>query len=79
MTKYIVKKKTLITESGRSKIVQKAIDNKKDIIFFDDGLQDKSLRYDLNLVCFDSKSWVGNGQLIPAGPFKRKIKFIKKV
>ena len=72
------KKTSLIAESSRSKIVQKAIDNKKDIIFFDDGLQDRSLRYDLNLVCFDSKSWVGNGQLIPAGPLREKLSSLKK-
>ena len=72
------KKTSLIAESSRSKIVQKAIDNKKDIIFFDDGLQDRSLRYDLNLVCFDSKSWVGNGQIIPAGPLREKLSSLKK-
>ncbi len=71
-------KTSLITESNRPKITQKALENKKDIIFFDDGLQDRSLNYDLKLVCFDSESWIGNGQIIPAGPLREKLSSIKK-
>lgn len=71
-------KTTLITESDRPKIAQKALDNKKDIVIFDDGLQDKSLNYDLKLVCFDSENWIGNGQLIPAGPLREKLSSLKK-
>ena len=52
----LLKNKTsLITDSNRPKIVEKALSNRKEIIFFDDGLQDRSLNYDLKLVCFDSK------------------------
>ena len=69
---------SLITESNRSKITQKAIEDKKDIVFFDDGLQDRSVNYDLKLVCFDSGSWIGNGQLIPAGPLREKLSSLKK-
>ena len=49
-------KTSLITESNRPKIAQKAIENNIDIVFFDDGLQDKSINYDLKLVCFDAKA-----------------------
>ena len=68
----------MITESNRPKIAQKAIENNIDIVFFDDGLQDKSINYDLKLVCFDAKSWIGNSQIIPAGPLREKLSSLKK-
>ena len=49
-----------------------------DIAIFDDGLQDKSINYDLQFVCFNSIKWIGNGLLIPAGPLREKIKKISK-
>ena len=72
------KKTSLITESCRTKIAQKALENKKDIVFFDDGLQDRNLNYDLKIVCFDTESWIGNGQIIPAGPLREKLSSLKK-
>ena len=69
---------SLITESSRTKIAQRALENKKDIIFFDDGLQDGNLNYDLKIVCFDADSWIGNGQIIPAGPLREKLSSLKK-
>ena len=75
----LLKKKvhTLI-ENKRSLIIQEAIKKNKKIIIFDDGLQDKALRYDLNFVCFDTLNWIGNGNLIPAGPLREKINSLKK-
>ena len=69
---------SLITEPCRTKIVQRALENKKDIVFFDDGLQDRNLNYDLKIVCFDTDSWIGNGQIIPAGPLREKLSSLKK-
>ncbi len=71
-------KTSLITESSRSKIIQKAIETGKDLIIFDDGLQDKNINYDLQFVCFDAENWIGNGQLIPSGPLREKLSSIKK-
>ena len=31
-------------------------------------LQETKIDFDIKLVCFKSKNWIGNGQLIPAGP-----------
>ena len=47
-------------------------------MIFDDGLQDFSIDYDLKFVCFNSKTWVGNGRLIPAGPLRENISSISK-
>ena len=75
----LLKKKvhTLI-KNKRSLIIQEAIKKNKKIIIFDDGLQDKALKYDLNFVCFDTLNWIGNGNLIPAGPLREKIDSLKK-
>jgi len=75
----LLKKKvhTLI-KNKRSLIIQEAIKKNKKIIIFDDGLQDKALKYDLNFVCFDTLNWIGNGNLIPAGPLREKINSLKK-
>jgi tetraacyldisaccharide 4'-kinase len=44
-----------------------------DLAIFDDGLQDGSVNYDLKFVCFNTKNFIGNGMLIPAGPLREKI------
>jgi len=41
-------------------------------------LQDKSINYDLKIVCFNNVQWIGNGFLIPAGPLREGIKSLKK-
>ena len=41
-------------------------------------MQDKDIDYNLKFVCFDTKEWIGNGYLIPAGPLREKIDSLKK-
>ena len=72
------KKSNLIISKERSNIITKAIKNGFDLIIFDDGLQEKKVDYDIKFVCFDSKSWVGNGFLIPSGPLREKIQSLTK-
>tara|TARA_Y100000389_G_scaffold94831_1_gene91468 strand:- start:1017 stop:1961 length:945 start_codon:yes stop_codon:yes gene_type:complete len=72
------RKAKLIISSSRKKIIERAIKNHQDILIFDDGLQDKNISYDLQIVCFDSDNWIGNGQLIPSGPLREKISSLKK-
>ncbi len=75
----LLKKKTnFLTSKNRPQIITKAIKKGFKIIIFDDGLQDRSLDYDLKIVCFDTLSWIGNGKLIPAGPLREKISSLKK-
>ena len=40
---------------------------------FDDGLQDISIKYDLEIVCFNNLNWVGNGFTLPSGPLRENI------
>ena len=72
------KESNVIVDKSRKKIIQKAEKDKIDCLIFDDGLQDKTVSYDIQFVCFDSKSWIGNGLLIPSGPLREKLNSLKK-
>ena len=71
-------KTNFITSKTRKKIIEKSIQEKIDLIIFDDGLQDKNLNYDIQFVCFDSDTWIGNGRLIPSGPLRENLSSLKK-
>jgi len=67
----------VLSNSKRIKSLNEA--NKvSDVAIFDDGLQDTSINYDLKFVCFNSKNFIGNRMLIPAGPIREKISSLKK-
>jgi len=70
------KTKTIVTKR-RVDAINQAINNSNQVIVFDDGLQEKKIDYDLKIVCFKKKIWIGNGQLIPSGPLREKIKNLK--
>lgn len=67
----------LITSKSRSKIIKKSEKMKFKIGIFDDGLQEKGINFDLKIVCFDKKNFLGNGNLIPSGPLRESINSIK--
>ena len=70
------KTQTIVTKK-RLDAINKAIDNAKDVVIFDDGLQDRNIDYDLKIVCFKKNNWIGNGQLIPSGPLREKVESLK--
>ena len=47
------------------------------MLIFDDGLQEKTINYDLKIVCFNSLKLDGNGLVIPAGPLRESLNSIK--
>ena len=69
----ISKKTNLISKNDRKKCIEKAIYKNFKYAIFDDGLQDKSINYDIKICCFSSNNWIGNGYVIPAGPLREKI------
>jgi len=74
----LLKKKTnLITGKNRKEVLFEAIKKKKKVIIFD-GLQDKKIDYSLKFVCFDTLNWIGNGNLLPAGPLRQNLNVLKK-
>ena len=75
---HLLKKNTqTIIAKSRLDAINQAINKTNDVIIFDDGLQEKNIDYDLKIVCFKKKNWVGNGQLIPSGPLREKIENLK--
>jgi len=48
-----------------------------EVAILDDGLQDRSINYDLRFVCFNNINWIGNGLTIPAGPLRENINNLK--
>ena len=67
----------LICTNLRYNGVQIAENKKYKIVILDDGLQDKSINYNISIVCFNSTSGIGNGFLLPAGPLRENITVIK--
>ena len=76
--KMLAEKTKLYCLKNRNMFLDKAIRDNIDVVIFDDGLQDRSINYDLEFVCFNNIKWIGNGLLIPAGPLSEKIESIKK-
>ncbi|MDA7714646.1 tetraacyldisaccharide 4'-kinase, partial [Candidatus Pelagibacter sp.] len=76
--KLLNNKSKLYCKKDRLEALDEAIKDNIDIAIFDDGLQDRSLRYDLSFVCFNNDNWIGNGQLIPSGPLRENLKSILK-
>ena len=68
----------VISLNTRHEIFNLAINNKNKVIVFDDGLQDDKVTYDLQILCFDTKNLIGNGNLLPSGPLRENINSIKK-
>ena len=67
----------VIFEKTRELSLLKAEQEKAKIVIFDDGLQEKTINYDLKIVCFNSSKLEGNGFVIPAGPLREKLNSIK--
>jgi len=68
----------LFCEKNRVDSLKKAINENIEVAVFDDGLQDNKLSYDITIVCFNSKVWIGNGLCIPSGPLRENLKNLKK-
>ena len=64
-------------KNGRLNALKMAIIKKFKLAIFDDGLQDKSVNYNLRIVCFNKQNFIGNGFLIPAGPLRESIESLK--
>ena len=76
--KILKKNGRLFTSSIRTEAIREAEDENYEIAIFDDGLQDKSINYDISFVCFNTINWIGNGMTIPSGPLRENISNLKK-
>ena len=67
----------LYLDNKRINALKKATRDKNEVAIFDDGLQQRSLYYDLTFVCFNAQKWIGNGFLLPAGPLRESLTSLK--
>ncbi len=72
------KKNRVFFNKNREFSINRAIKNKFQLAIFDDGLQDKKIKYDLKIVCFNAVSFAGNQLRLPAGPLREKLTNLEK-
>ena len=75
--KLLSKNGTLFSDLKRITALDKAISEGFEVAIFDDGLQDNSIKYDMEIVCFNNLNWIGNGLTLPSGPLRESIKNLK--
>ena len=63
----------VISDFQRTDSLLKAQNKNFDLAILDDGLQEKKIKYDLSIVCFNSSYGIGNGLLLPAGPLRESV------
>ena len=68
----------VIVAKTRSEGLDLAIKKKYNVAILDDGFQDYSIQKDFNIVCFNNKQQIGNGQTLPAGPLRENLSSLKK-
>ena len=68
----------LFCEKERLDALKKAIDEKIDVAILDDGLQDNQIICNTTFVCFNIKSWIGNGHCLPSGTLRESLVNLKK-
>ena len=74
--RLLAKYGNVIFEDERIKALNIAQKNYK-MAILDDGLQQKNIKYDLKIVCFNSTEAIGNNFILPAGPLREKFSEIK--
>ena len=75
--KLLSKNGALFSNLKRITALDEAIAEGFEVAIFDDGLQDSSIKYDLEIVCFNNLNWIGNGLTLPSGPLRENINNLK--
>ena len=75
--KLLGKSGTLFSDLKRITALDEAISKGFEVAIFDDGLQDSSIKYDMEIVCFNNLNWIGNGYTLPSGPLRENIDNLK--
>ena len=69
---------SVFSDNDRKMSLIKAENSRKfNLAILDDGLQDKTIKYDISIACFNSSYGVGNGLLIPAGPLRENLSMLR--
>lgn len=69
----------VLTCKNRVKSAKYAIEKlNADILIMDDGFSNRKIFKDLNIMLFDSKKFIGNGNLLPLGPLREPLSAVKR-
>ena len=75
--KLLSKNGALFSNLKRITALDEAISEGFEVAIFDDGLQDSSIKYNMEIVCFNNLNWIGNGLTLPSGPLRESINNLK--
>ena len=75
--KLLIKNGPLFSSLKRITALDEAISKGFEVAIFDDGLQDSSIKYNIEIVCFNNLNWIGNGMTLPSGPLREDINNLK--
>lgn len=75
--KLLEKNGNVFFENDRINALKLAEYQNYKMAILDDGLQQKNIRYDLKIVCFNSTEAVGNNFVFPSGPLRENFNEIK--
>ena len=75
--RILIEKGKLYSNKNRIEALNNAISDDYKYAILDDGLQDNFIKYDISIVCFNKKNWIGNGLLLPAGPLRERLSSLK--
>tara|TARA_Y100001970_G_scaffold9787_1_gene11565 strand:- start:10825 stop:11754 length:930 start_codon:yes stop_codon:yes gene_type:complete len=67
----------ILSFNKRIEALNKVVEKGFDIVILDDGYQEFNIKKDLSIICFNERQMIGNGQIIPAGPLRHNLKYIK--
>ena len=70
-------KGAIISKKSRIGSLISAQKNGFKLAVIDDGLQQKNIKYDLKIACFNSQEGYGNSYLLPAGPLRESMDELK--
>jgi tetraacyldisaccharide 4'-kinase len=68
----------VIANNNRNDALNLASKKKYKLAILDDGLQQKNIKYNLKIVCFNTEDELGNEYLLPAGPLRESINQLKE-
>ena len=75
--KLLSKNGALFSNLKRITALDEAISEGFEVAIFDDGLQDNSIKYNMEIICFNNLNWIGNGLTLPSGPLRESINNLK--
>ncbi len=68
----------LLLDKQRSKAIIGAEKKQYNIAILDDGFQDYSIKKNVNILCFNSNQFIGNGMTLPSGPLRENLSAFKR-